>query len=136
MSGFSPETTVFHHSSKILPLLLEDIIRCYLQGQSVCKYCYYKRKRETPITYKYCQICCKYCESVWVMPSSHLCENFGRFSYIPVPVMPRISSASKPFAYCQKSDHFLCFEKSANSEIWFAHTIEELVIWTIEREYS
>ena len=35
VTGFRPETTVFYHSSKILPELLEDVIACYLSGKRV-----------------------------------------------------------------------------------------------------
>ena len=72
------------------------------------------------------------------MPSSRLCENFGDFDEIPIPGMPSWAKRhlEKPLSICQKDDHYLCYERSANSDIWFAHTIEELVIWTIEREYG
>ena len=35
VAGFRPETTVFYHSSKIPPELLEDVIACYLNGKRV-----------------------------------------------------------------------------------------------------
>uniref|UniRef100_A0A1X7UD81 C2H2-type domain-containing protein n=2 Tax=Amphimedon queenslandica TaxID=400682 RepID=A0A1X7UD81_AMPQE len=139
---FRPHTTVFHSSSKILPELLEDVMTCYLRGNLVCKVCYYRRNLSCPITYeggfKFCQECKKFCESLWLMPSSRLCENFGDFSEIPIPGMPSWArrNSDKPLSMCQKDDHYVCYERSANSDIWFAHTIEELVIWTIEREYN
>ena len=42
----------------------------------------------------------------------------------------------KPFQMCKKSEHKLCFDKSALGDTWFAHSIEELVIWTVERHYG
>ena len=47
VTGFRPETTVFYHSSKILPELLEDVIACYLNGKRVRYRGERERKRET-----------------------------------------------------------------------------------------
>ena len=140
-SGFRPETAVFHHSSKILPDLLEDVITCFLQGERVCKLCFYRRKLARVVSYKdgfpYCPEC-KQCDHIWLMPASRFCENFGNFREIPVPQAPHwfMRHRDKPFGVCRKEDHHSCYERSATSDIWFAHTIEELVIWTIEREYG
>jgi hypothetical protein len=42
----------------------------------------------------------------------------------------------KPFQMCKKSEHKLCFDKSASGDTWFAHSIEELVVWTVERHFG
>ena len=42
----------------------------------------------------------------------------------------------KPFQMCKKNEHKLCNDKSASGDTWFAHSIEELVIWTVERHYG
>ena len=42
----------------------------------------------------------------------------------------------KPFQMCKKNEHKLCYDKSASGDTWFAHSIEELVIWTVERHYG
>ena len=33
-------------------------------------------------------------------------------------------------------DHKRCLIMSCNSAVWYAHTVEELVIWTVEGEYG
>ena len=35
--------------------------------------------------------------------------------------------------YCMKPDHFKCF-KSFEDGFIFAHSVEELVVWTVESE--
>ena len=50
-------------------------------------------------------------------------------------------SSKLPFESCGKptdksKDHKRCLIMSCNSSVWYAHTVEELVIWTVEREYG
>ena len=73
------------------------------------------------------------------MPASQYCSNFfGITDKVPIPSAPKwsLDKANKPFGICSRTTHQSCFEMSATAAVWFAHTIEELVIWTIEREYS
>ena len=133
---------MFHSSSKINAKLLADVVSCYQQGQRVCKFCYYRRQQAQLITYSsgraYCKKCTQNCETVWLMPASRMCENFGNMQKVPIPAAPRwiYCSPNKPFGMCQRRDHYDCFKIAATTEIWYAHTIEELVVWTIEREYG
>lgn len=32
------------------------------------------------------------------------------------------------------ADHRACFEKTRENNPWFPHAVEEMVIWTVERE--
>lgn len=41
----------------------------------------------------------------------------------------------KPFQMCKNTDHQLCEDKASIGENRFAHSIEELVVWTIERHF-
>jgi hypothetical protein len=135
---FRPELTVFHQSSKILPELLQDVIRNYKKGKRICKGCYYRRKIVSEVDGEgrwKCGYCDQRGDSVWLMPASGMCENFGRLAEVPIPPAPHKHN-NKPYSFCAKQDHFKCFDRSAYSDIWFAHTIEELVIWTVEREYK
>lgn len=140
--GFRPEMTVFNSSSKILPLLLDDIVNCYQKGYSVCKFCYYRKKLANTLSRHgngyFCSNCNSLTKTVWLIPSSQFCENFGNFKELPIPSAPKWSyeKRDKPFTMCTRRVHHGCFEMSANSEVWFAHTIEELAVWTIEREYG
>ena len=136
--GFRPETTVFHNSSKILPALLDDIVKCYQKGRKVCKYCYYRRGEVSEVIKgkdgTVCDDCNQHREWVWLMPASRFCANFDNAREVPIPPMPR--KTDKPFGMCSRRTHHSCFEMSATSDIWFAHSIEELAIWTIEKEYG
>ena len=129
------------HTGMWLSLLI--FLQCYIRNApQVCRFCYYRRKSSRLVSsssdHPYCAKCQQQCETIWLMPASRLCENFGNLREIPIPPAPRwfFKNANKPFGFCERNDHYSCFEMSASSEIWFAHTIEELVIWTIEREHS
>ena len=39
-----------------------------------------------------------------------------------------------PYQYCLKNDHYRCFENYAEIGFKFAHSVEELVVWTVEKE--
>jgi hypothetical protein len=39
-----------------------------------------------------------------------------------------------PFKVCSMAHHKSCFDKTKDNNPWFPHTVEEMVIWTIERE--
>ena len=140
---FDPEKTSFRHISKVNPRLLQDIVKCYRHSKIVCKFCFYHHKLQIFYAGKTCKHCKRQCEKLVLIPASRLCQNFGNFSVVPIPSPPRLfmeysgaSISNKPFQYCQKEDHFKCYEKSAVNEVWYAHSIEELVIWTFERHYS
>lgn len=134
---------MYHSSSKIHPGLLDDIIDCYEKGIIVCKYCYYRKTlTKTVVKTKdgiFCNTCSSICTAVWLIPASQYCENYCIDNkYIPIPPTPKwtYERKDKPFTVCQRKSHYSCFEMSATAEVWFAHSIEELVIWTIEREFS
>ena len=132
---------MFHSSNKINPKLLEDVVSCYQTGQRVCKYCYYHRHQTHKISFSasraYCSKCRQHCDTIWLMPASNMCDNFGNLREIPIPAAPKwfFRHPNKPFAICQRPDHKECFKQAAGSELWYAHTIEELVIWTIEMRF-
>ena len=60
---------------------------------------------------------------------------------IAIPPWPKSKPNELPFESCAKptdksKDHKRCLIMSRNSAVWYAHTVEELVIWTVEREYG
>ena len=69
-----------------------------------------------------------------------MCRNFRNSKLVPIPPPPKflMSAANhhKPFQYCHNADHSECYAKSVVKESWYAHSIEELVVWTVERQYS
>ena len=51
------------------------------------------------------------------------------------PVPEHMKSISTPFTMCNKMDgHRSCFEMARTQGPWFPHTVEEMVIWTVERD--
>ena len=137
---FDPEKTVFKDISKINPILLQDIVNCYKKSKFVCKFCFVNYHRQEVIPGgKPCRQC-KNGMKILVMPSSKMCKNFKNMSVLAIPPPPKVlmvpSNHHKPFMYCRNPDHTVCYEKSMTKETWYAHSIEELVIWTVERHWS
>ena len=138
---FDPERTVFKNISKINPYLLQDVVDCYRKAKIVCKYCFFRNRRQEKIGLnRYCRQCKRTSPSVLVIPASKMCINFGNMTFLPILPPPKVLLANgnrhKPFQYCHNHDHMSCFEKSATGDSWFAHSIEELVIWTVQRHYG
>ena len=80
-----------------------------------------------------CRHCKKLFEPLHVIPSCSLCESyFG--DHVAIPPYPRGGPSNKVFEYCQKKDHFRCFKVYYNQGFWYTHSVEEAVIWTVERE--
>ena len=126
--------------SKINPHLLQDIVNNYKKSKTVCKFCFFRNRRNDKLGANcYCKQCKRINPTVIALPASSLCKNFANMKVVPISKPPKVlmsgSNRLKPFQYCQKSNHLSCFEKSATDEVWFAHSIEELVVWTVERRY-
>lgn len=75
-----------------------------------------------------------------LIPASVMCTNFASLKFVPISPPPQVlmtgAQRSKPFIYCQNKDHVACFRNAAKGEVLFAHSIEELVVWTVEKHYS
>ena len=57
-------------------------------------------------------------------------------SFLSLPFTVSPPSRHKPFQMCKNYDHQLCDDKATIGGNWFAHSIEELVIWTVQRHYG
>ena len=137
---FDPEKTLFKDISKINPVLLQDIVNCYKKSKYVCRTCFVRHHRQEIIPAgKQCRQC-KNTAAIRVMPSSKMCQNFKDMKVLAIPSPPKVMMSpmnrNKPFQYCRNTDHTVCYEKSVAKESWYAHSIEELVIWTVERYWS
>ena len=57
---------------------------------------------------------------------------------LAIPPPPKVLMAPtnryKPFLYCRNNDHLLCYDRAKES--WYAHSMDEIVIWTVERHYG
>ena len=66
---------------------------------------------------------------------SPLCVSGTEF--IPVMPLPRhMMNLHTPFVVCKKKSHTVCYAMSKGTNPWFPHTVEELVIWSVEREHG
>lgn len=82
-------------------------------------------------------VSCPYGHNPWkeikVIPRCSLCVSPSE--WIPVPPLPKHMKQSKsPFFMCKKDEHSTCYAMSKGTNPWFPHTVEEMVIWTVERE--
>ena len=134
---------LFPKASFIDPPLLEDVIRCYKERQNVCRNCYYN---DMILSRGYnakgeCTTCHWEFKNLLVIPKSPMTVNYYTSDMIAIPAWPKSKPNDLPFESCAKStdkslNHKRCLIMSRNSAVWYAHTVEELVIWTVEREYS
>ena len=134
---------IFHKTSFIEQVLLEDIIQCYTRRQKVCRNCFYKSfKMSNTLNDKgVCTQCYQMYKELLVIPKSPMTINYYKSEMIAIPPWPKGKPNKLPFESCAKptdksKDHKRCLIMSRNSEVWYAHTVEELVIWTVEREYG
>ena len=138
---FDPEKTIFKDVSKINPTLLQDVVNCYKKKKIVCKACFF-RNRGQEVVVSNNRPChqCRESETVLVIPASRMCRNFSNSKSVVISQPPRLLmnalNAHKPFQYCRNSSHSVCYEQSCGKDVKYAHSIEELVIWTIERAMS
>jgi len=121
--------------------LLEDVMRCYKDRKTVCRNCFYnnfKLSRGCDARGK-CTRCQWEFKKLLVIPKSPMTVNYYKSKMIAIPPWPKRKPNKLPFESCAKPtdkshDHKRCLIMSRNSEVWYAHTVEELVIWTVERE--
>ena len=76
-----------------------------------------------------------------MIPKSPMTINYYKSELIAIPPWPKSKPNELPFESCAKptdksKEHKRCLIMSRSSAVWYAHTVEELVIWTVEREYG
>ena len=124
--------------------LLEDISMCFSQKIQACKWCFLTH---LPSTRKQLQsmlvadtgICRKcLCNNgvITVIPASDLCEVSCYGNFVAIPSTPKHTDNIRAFQCCKKyektSDHKKCLLLTRRGNAWFPHSVEEIVIWTIE----
>ena len=134
---------LFPKAAFIDPPLLDDVIRCYKERQTVCRNCFYN---DLKLSRGYnakgqCTTCQWEFKKLLVIPKSPLTVNYYKSEMIAIPPWPKSKPNELPFESCAKptdksKEHRRCLIMSRNSAVWYAHTVEELVIWTVEREYG
>ena len=70
-----------------------------------------------------------------VLPGCRLCSNPTHTVHVPVlPIQRHAKENSAPFSICKKPDHQQCYVVAKTTDPAHPHSVEELVIWTVERE--
>ena len=136
---YNAKSAMFENIVDIPQDLLGAVALCFQHHRIVCRMCFFNSS---------CRILTSKgaaksgaCEEghQWrpliIMPACRLCINFNSNPYVPVlPIPKHMKSATSPFVICKKGDHKTCYYMSKTTNPWFPHTVEELVIWTVERE--
>ena len=136
---YQPKGLEFVTISDIPIELVVGVAECFKSVTFVCRVCYFESD---------CKILIKKVEvdSVFVCPNGHspwkqikvirscsICVSPSE--WIPIPPLPKHMKQSKtPFVICKKEDHHTCYAMSKGTNSWFPHTVEEMVIWTVERD--
>ena len=83
-----------------------------------------------------CRRCLHNNGTITVIPASNLCETSRYGGFVAIPPTPFNKSNIQAFRYCQKfkelSKHKRCLLLTRREDAWYPHSIEEMVIWTIE----
>ena len=136
---YDPKKTEFVNIKDIPSELLAAVAECFQRRLFVCRICFFESqctKLVSKIETKQ-MIMCEEGHTPWkqikVVPQCKLCITPG--GHAPIPPLPKhMKNSNIPFAVCKKAEHQTCYAMSRGTNPWFPHTVEELVIWTVERE--
>lgn len=136
---YDPKKTEFVYIKDIPTDLLSAVAECFHNRLFVCRICFFESncsKLVSKIETKQA-IMCENGHTPWkqikVVPRCMLCITPA--DHAPIPPLPKhMKNSNIPFAVCKKAEHQTCYAMSRGTNPWFPHTVEELVIWTVERE--
>ena len=134
---YDARDVVFQCIEDIPQELLVGVSLCFKLHEVVCRQCFFTSGCRQLTTTKKSTTCSEghHWRPLIIMPGSRLCSNYNHSRFIPVlPIPKHMKDASSPFCICKKNDHAQCYQMSKSTNPWFPHTVEELVIWTVERE--
>ena len=121
--------------------LLGGVALCFQFHQVVCRQCFLLGSgcRQVTTTKKSSSTCIEGghpWRPLLIMPSCRLCSNTIHSMHIPVLPFPKhLKDSAAPLCVCGKTDHQQCYSLvSKTTSLVSAHSVEELVIWTVERE--
>ena len=136
MAKFDPNKTVFCSVSEIPDELLADVARCFQHRMLICRMCYFVSNCNEFSSKMSSRNTCERghpWKHIRVIPRCTLC--IGSSPFVAIPPLPKhMKHCNSPFQVCKKADHQTCYSMSKNTNPWFPHTVEELVVWTVERE--
>lgn len=136
---YDPKKTEFVSIKDIPVDLLSAVAECFHNRLFVCRICFFESlcsKLVSKIQTKQA-IMCELGHTPWkqikVVPRCKLCITPSE--HAPIPPLPKhMKNSNIPFAVCKKTEHQTCYAMSRGTNPWFPHTVEELVIWTVERD--
>ena len=137
--------TRFKSVEEIPDHLLESVATCYSQRTQACKWCFLThlpsgRKQLNSMsvsgTGSICTRCLRNNGTITVIPASNLCETSCYGNFVAIPPTPKHRENIKTFQCCNKykniSEHKKCLLLTRRGNAWYPHSIEEMVIWTVE----
>ena len=136
---YSLGKTKFTSVKQIPQNLLESVSTCYSQRIQACKWCYLTYLPSTcnllqsmsVTATNVCKKCLRNNGSIIVIPASNLCETSCYGKFVAIPPTPTKDNI-KAFQLCNKFEHRKCLLLTRRDNAWYPHSIEEMVIWTIE----
>ena len=143
---YSLKGTNFTSVDEIPIHLLESISTCYSQKIQACYWCFLTHlpsTRQQLLSMSVASGVCRKClrqrtrdELIIVIPASNLCEPSAYGKYVGIPPTPKHTDRITSFKYCNKyertADHTTCLRLTRRGNAWYPHSVEEIVIWTIE----
>ena len=136
---YDPKKIEFVNIKDIPKDLLNAVAECFNNRLFVCRICFFESQCTSLISKIETKqaIMCELGHTPWkqikVIPRCKLCITPG--NHAPIPPLPKhMKNSNIPFAVCKKTEHQTCYAMSRGTNPWFPHTVEELVIWTVERE--
>ena len=124
---------LFAAITDIPPALVKDVIQSYQKGELICRNCYYSKKGIVTAKPNWKCFQCKDSNSVPFIRASPLCNSYAsKVAILPTPK----DDPDLPFSMCAEAEHYSCFELMAKHDLYYAHSVEELVIWNMEYHYS
>ena len=126
--------------------LLESISTCYSQKIQACYWCFLTHlpsTRQQLLSMSVASGVCGKClrqrtrdELITVIPASNLCEPSAYGKFVSIPPTPKHTDRIISFKYCNKyertADHTTYLRLTRRGNAWYPHSVEEIVIWTIE----
>ena len=136
---YSSKNTCFEYVVDIPLDLMGAVALCYQYHKTVCRQCFFTSggRQVTTARKRQSDTCSEghSWKTLVIIPGCRLCSNTTHSIHVPILPLPRhVKENSVPFCVCRKSDHQQCFVACLTSDPTHPHSVEELVVWTVERE--
>ena len=117
---------------------------CYSEKVKACKWCFLTHLPSTREQLQLmlipdkdtCRKCLQKNGAITVIPASDLCEDSCYGNFVAIHPAPFHKSNINVFHYCTKYKelfkHKQCLLLNLRENPWYPHSVEEIVIWTVE----